>query len=180
LTFYYPSWNASLEPSESNIGGWMTSLYSKYQPLEQSRWNESNIDTLFYAGSQTLSPRTYNFSPRWSQEQYYFNIVQQPVNMITGYERQRRKGFMYQASEGGDNQTTDEYTKLITHVCNVSSIHQQKSKAKELAAISGLVMAQPYLDYTENDPAQGSLKLKIWEYNSFIVDPFARDPSFAV
>lgn len=143
------------------------------------RWNEANVDTLFYAGAQSLNPRTYNFSPGWSQEQYYFNIVQQPINMVTGYERQHRKGFMYQATEGGDNQTTDQYTRVITHACNVGSIHQQKSKAKELAAISGLVMAQPYLDFTEKDAAQGELKVKIWEYNSFIVDPFARDPSFS-
>lgn len=156
----------------------MDALYSKFQPIEQSRWNEASIDTMFYAGSQSLSPRIYNFAPGWSQEQYYFNIVQQPVNMVTGYERQHRKGFMYQASEGGDNQTTDQYTRVITHACNVGSIHQQKSKAKELAAISGLVMAQPYLDYTDKDAAQGTLKVKIWEYNSFIVDPFARDPSF--
>jgi len=156
----------------------MDALYSKFQPIEQSRWNEASIDTMFYAGSQSLSPRIYNFAPGWSQEQYYFNIVQQPVNMVTGYERQHRKGFMYQASEGGDNQTTDQYTRVITHACNVGSIHQQKSKAKELSAISGLVMAQPYLDYTDKDAAQGTLKVKIWEYNSFIVDPFARDPSF--
>lgn len=157
----------------------MDSLYSKYQPIEQARWNEAHIDSMFYAGSQTLNPRSYSFTPGWNQDAYYFNIVQQPVNMITGFERQHRKGFMYQASEGGDNQTTDQYTRLMTHACNVGSIHQQKSKAKELSAISGLVMAQPYLDYTDRDAAQGTLKLKIWEYNSFIVDPFARDPGFA-
>lgn len=157
----------------------MDALYSKFQPIEQSRWNEASIDTMFYAGSQSLSPRIYNFAPGWSQDKYYFNIVQQPINMVTGYERQHRKGFMYQASEGGDNQTTDQYTRVITHACNVGSIHQQKSKAKELSAISGLVMAQPYLDFTDRDAAQGALKVKIWEYNSFIVDPFARDPSFS-
>jgi len=98
--------------------------------------------------------------------------------MITGYERQHRKGFMYQASEGGDNNTTDQYTRLITHVANIGNIHEQKSRAKEQAAIAGLVLAQPYLDYNGCDPAQGELKLKIWEYNSFIVDPWARDPGF--
>lgn len=179
MSFYYPTFNAPTEPNHGNIRGWMDALYSKFQPIEQSRWNEANIDTLFYAGAQSLSPRMYNWAPGWSQDSYYFNIVQQPVNMITGFERQRRKGFMYQASEGGDNQTTDQYTRVITHACNIGSIHQQKSKAKELAAISGLVMAQPYLDYTDKDAAQGELKLKIWEYNSFIVDPFCRAPDFS-
>lgn len=99
--------------------------------------------------------------------------------MITGYERQHRKGFMYQASEGGDNQTTDQYTKLISHCANIGGIHEQKSKAKELAAISGMVLLQPYLDYTQGDEAQGSLKAKIWEYNSFLVDPYFRNPDMS-
>ena len=148
-------------------------------PLEQARWNESNIDTLFYAGSQSFVNRYFNFSPTSSFQQYYFNLIQQPINMVTGYERQHRKGFMYQASEGGDNETTDQYTKLITHVCNRSNIHEQKSKCKELAAISGMCLAQPYLDYTGEDPAQGELKLKIWEYNSFLIDPYFRNPDMS-
>lgn len=98
--------------------------------------------------------------------------------MITGYERQHRKQFMFEATEGGDPQATDEYTKIIQHVCNAGNIHEQKSKAKELAAVSGLCLLQPYLDYTGNDQAQGELKVKVWEYNSFLVDPYARDPGF--
>lgn len=179
MSFYYPTWNSSVEPNSGNIRNWLDNLYQKYQPVEQSRWNQSNLDTLFYAGAQNLNNRNFNFSPGWNQQQYYFNIIQQPINMVTGYERQHRKGFMYQASEGGDNQTTDQYTRLMTHVSNIGNIHLQKSKAKELAAVAGLCMAQPYLDYHGNDPAQGELKVKIWEYNSFIVDPWARDPGFS-
>lgn len=99
--------------------------------------------------------------------------------MITGYERQHRKAFMYQASEGGDNQTTDQYTRLIDHICTVGAIHEQKSKAKELAAVSGMCLVQPYLDYTCEDQAQGELKLKVWEYNAFLVDPYFRSPDMS-
>lgn len=99
--------------------------------------------------------------------------------MITGYERQHRKQFSYVPTEGADPQTTDQYTKLITHVANAGSIHEQKSKAKELAAISGMVLAQPYLDYSGDDQAQGELKLKIWEYNAFLVDPYFRSPDMS-
>lgn len=94
--------------------------------------------------------------------------------MVTGYERQHRKQWQYQASEGADPQTTDQYTKLIIHEANKGNIHEQKSKAKELAAISGMVLVQPYLDYTVDDQAQGTLKVKIWEYNSFLMDPYWR------
>jgi hypothetical protein len=99
--------------------------------------------------------------------------------MITGYQRQHRKSINYIASEGGDSQTTDQYTRIIDHACNVGGINEQFSKACELAAISGLVLLQPYLDFVGDDPSQGTLKAKIWEYNAFLVDPYARDPGFA-
>lgn len=99
--------------------------------------------------------------------------------MVTGYERQHRKNFSYVPTEGADLQTTDEYTRLITHVANAGCIHEQKSKAKELAAIAGMCLVQPYLDYTADDAAQGTLKIKIWEYNAFLVDPYFRSPDMS-
>lgn len=179
ISFYYPPWNNALEPNQGNVRQWLDNLYSKFQPIEQSRWNQSNIDTLFYAGSQTFVNRYFNFSPTTSYQQYYFNLIQQPVNMITGYERQHRKNFSYVPTEGADPQTTDQYTKLITTVANQGSIHEQKSKGKELACISGMVLLQPYLDYSGDDQAQGDLKIKIWEYNSFLVDPYFRSPDMS-
>jgi len=99
--------------------------------------------------------------------------------MTTGYQRQHRKSINYIPSEGADPQTTDQYTRLMTHVCNTEGINEQFSKACELAAVSGMVLLQPYLDYVGDDPAQGSLKLKIWEYNSFLVDPYFRNPDMS-
>lgn len=179
MAFYYPTWSSNIEPNQGNIRQWCDNLYSKFQPIEQSRWNQSNIDTLFYAGAQTFVNRYFNFSPTTSYQQYYFNIVQQPINMITGYERQHRKQWTFVPSENADPRTTDQYTKLIGHVANRGCIHEQKSKAKELAAVSGMCLAQPYLDYTGDDQAQGELKVKIWEYNSFLVDPYFRSPDMS-
>jgi hypothetical protein len=145
----------------------------------EKRWNQSNIDTLFYAGSQTFVNRYFNFAPTTSYQQYYFNLCQQPVNMITGYQRQHRKSITYIPSQGGDSQTTDQYTKIITSVANTEAIHDQFSKACELACVSGMVLLQPYLDFTKDDPAQGQLQLKIWEYNAFLVDPYFRMPDMS-
>jgi len=179
LSLYLPPWNNTLEPSQNNIRQWLDNLQAKCMPVEQARWNQSNIDSLFYAGSQTFVNRYFGFQPTSNASQYYFNLVQQPVNMITGYQRQHRKSINYVPTEGSDPNTTDQYTRLMTHVCNNNGIHEQMSKAYELSAISGLVMVQPYLDYTTDDHAQGELKLKIWEYNSFLVDPYAREPDFS-
>jgi hypothetical protein len=179
MSFYLPPWNSSLEPNQGNIKQWLDNLYSKFMPIEQARWNESQIDSMFYAGNQSFINRNFNFSHGHSAQNYYFNLIKTPLDMVTGYERQHRKSFMYQATEGADNQTTDQYTKLITHICNAGDIHEQKSKAKELAAISGMCLMQPYLDFTEEDPLQGELKVKIWEYNSFLVDPYFRSPDMS-
>jgi len=81
--------------------------------------------------------------------------------------------------EGADTQTTDQYTRLITHVANEGGIHEQKSRAKEQAAITGMVLLQPYLDFSGNDPAQGEMRTKVWEYNSFLVDPYFRNPDMS-
>ena len=157
----------------------MENLYSRFQPLEQSRWNQANIDTLFYAGNQTFINQNLNFTAGMSSNQYYMNLVQQPVNMVTGFQRQHRKAISYYPADGADPLTTDQYTKLISKVCVTGNIHEQFSKSCELSAVAGLNLLQPYLDYTDDDQAQGTLKLKIWEYNSFIVDPWARDPGLA-
>jgi hypothetical protein len=123
--------------------------------------------------------RYFNFTPSFSYQNFYFNLLQQPVNMVTGYQRQHRKQINYIPSEGADTQTTDQYNKLMTHVCNTNGIHEQFSRACEQAAITGMVLLQPYLDYTSSDPAQGELKVKLWEYNSFLVDPYARSYDFS-
>jgi hypothetical protein len=179
LTFYYPPWNNALEPNQGNIRQWLDNLYTKFQPIEQSRWNQSNIDTLFYAGSQTFVNRYFNFSPTTSYQQYYFNLIQQPVNMVTGYQRQHRKQGIFVPMEGADSSTTDQYTRLINHVSNAGDIYEQFSRGCEQATIAGLVMLQPYLDYNGNDQAQGEIKIKLWEYNSFLVDPYARAYDFS-
>lgn len=179
ISLYLPPWNNNIEPNQGNVRSWLDNINSKFMPVEQARWNQSNIDTLFYAGSQTFVNRYFNFSPTTSYQQYYFNLVQQPVNMVTGYQRQHRKSIAYQNIDNSDPQTTDQYTKLMTNVAMRGSIHEQFSKACELSAISGMVLLQPYLDFNGDDHAQGELKLKIWEYNSFLVDPYFREPDMS-
>lgn len=175
MSFYYPPWNNALEPNQGNVRQWLDNLYSKFQPIEQARWNQSNIDTLFYAGSQTFINRYFNFTPSFSYQNFYFNLLQQPVNMVTGYQRQHRKSFNYIPCEGADPHTTDQYTRLMTHVANKEGVHEQFSRACEQACVTGMVLLQPYLDYNADDPAQGQLRLKLWEYNSFLVDPYFRN-----
>lgn len=174
LSFYYPPFNSSVEPTEGNVRGWLDTMYAKFQPLEQSRWNQANIDTLFHAGAQNFVNQHFGSAQPQNTNNFYFNLVQQPCNIITGYQRQHRKSINYVPADGSDPNTTDQYTRVMTHLCNGGDFHEVYSRACELAAITGMVMMQPYLDYSGDDPAQGTMKWKLWEYNSFLVDPFFR------
>lgn len=95
--------------------------------------------------------------------------------MVTGRQRQKRKSIVYEAADGADPKTTDQYTRMIMNNCQKEGIHEAFSKSCELSVIAGLNLMQPYLDFNGDDPGQGQLKLKIWEYNSFMVDPYFRN-----
>lgn len=175
ISLFLAPFNNQIEPNQGNVRQWLDNLYTKFQPIEQCRWNNANIDSLFYAGEQSFINRHFSFNPGVSYQNYHFNIAQQPINMITGYQRQHRKSIAYQAADGCDPQTTDQYTRLIVNNNQKERIHEVFSKSCELSTIAGMNLLQPYLDFTGDDPAQGQLKVKIWEYNSFLVDPFYRE-----
>lgn len=98
--------------------------------------------------------------------------------MVCGYQKQHRKSITYIPAEGGGSQTTDQYTKCVMHANNCRGILEKFSRACEESAISGMVLMQPYLDFLD-DPVNGTLDLKVWSYNSFLVDPYFRNPDMS-
>jgi hypothetical protein len=178
MPMYFPPWDTDTEPNESNVKVWMDNLYGKFEPLEQARWNQSNIDTLFYAGEQRFINSYFNFYPQYNTQSFHFNLIQQPVNMITGYQRQHRKSINFTPIENTKQEYSDDLNKIITYANNYRGILEKMSTAYEQSAISGMVLAQPYLDFTD-DPINGTLDLKIWSYNSFMIDPYFREPDMS-
>lgn len=177
MSFYSPPWEDTQEPSQGNIRQFLDNLYMKFEPLEQARWNEANTDTQFYGGNQSYINSYFNLAQTDKNNRFTFNLLQQPVNLVTGYQRQNRKSLIFEPSDGGDAQTCDQYTKLIMKGAIKGGINEAFSRACELATVSGLVLMQPYLDFSCGDPAQGEMKVKIWEYNSFLCDPYCREPN---
>lgn len=178
MPMYFPPWDTDTEPNESNIKVWLDNLYGKFEPLEQARWNQSNIDTLFYAGEQKFINSYFNFNPTNNFQSFQFNLIQQPVNMVTGYQRQHRKSINFTPLEKSKQDYSDELTNVVTYANNYRGILEKVSTAYEQSAISGMVLMQPYLDYTD-DPINGTLDLKVWSYNSFMVDPYFREPDMS-
>lgn len=175
---YFQPWDNSEEPNEQNIKIWMDNTYGKFESIEQARWNQSNIDTLFYAGEQRFINSYFNFYPQYNWQTFYFNFIQQPVNMVTGYQRQHRKSISYIPVEGTHQDSADDLTKLVKYGNSYRQILEKFSIACEQSAISGMVMMQPFLDFTD-DPINGTLDLKVWSFNSFIVDPYFRQPDMS-
>ena len=146
-----------------------------YNPLEQARWNQSNIDTLFVAGEQRFINSYFGNYSQNNFQNFHFNLIQQPINMVTGYQRQHRKSITYMPVEGSSQDLADELTVIETYANNYRKRLEKFSQGCELAAVSGMCLAQPFLDFRADDPINGVLDLKIWPYNSFFIDPFFRD-----
>ena len=178
MPMYFPPWDTDVEPNESNIKTWMDNLYGKFEPIEQARWNQGNIDSLFYAGEQRFINSYFNFFPTYNAQTYHFNLIQQPINMVTGYQRQHRKSINYTPIEGSHQQSSDDLTRLVTYANNYRNILEKLSTAYEQSAITGMVFIQPYLDFTD-DPINGTMDLKIWSYNSFLCDAYFREPDYS-
>lgn len=166
------------EPNANNIVNILQNIYTRFQSVEEVRWNESNIDVRFWAGDQDFIYQYFTFAPNYNFKNFYFNIIRQPVCMITGYQRQHRKSISVTPVEMASQHTADQFNKLLAFSHSKRHILEKFSDAVEQSITSGLVLIQPYLDFKE-DPVNGVLDLKIWEYNSFMVDPYFRNPDMS-
>ena len=166
------------EPNANNIVNILQNVYTRFQSVEEVRWSESNIDDRFWAGDQDFIYQQFTFAPNYSFQNFYFNIIRQPVCMLTGYQRQHRKSISCTPVEMASQHTADQFNKLLQFSHTKRHILEKYSDAIEQAVTTGLVLVQPYLDFKE-DPINGVLDLKIWDYNSFMVDPYFREPDMS-
>ena len=166
------------EPNANNIVNILQNIYTRFQSVEEVRWNESSIDTRFAAGDQDYINQYFTFAPNYNFKNFYFNIIRQPVCMMTGYQRQHRKSVSVVPVEYASQHTADQFNKILSFCHSKRHILEKFSDAIEQSITSGMVLIQPYLDFKE-DPINGTLDLKIWEYNSFMVDPYFRNPDMS-
>ncbi len=164
--------------TDENLAMVLDSSYARYQSVEQSRWNESNIDSRFYSGDQDYMYQYFNFAPNYGLKKFFFNIIQQPCNMVTGYQRQHRKNFNTVPIENSSQETSDEWNEILTYADKKGWLNEKFSMGCEQSCTTGLCLMQPYLDYTE-DPVNGDVRWKLWEYNSFLIDPYFRNPDMS-
>lgn len=149
----------------------MDSTYSKNITINQSFWSEADLDTRFKAGDQTLWNDIYGNLPAFRRKQFNFNRIRRIVNMVTGHQRQNRKSTIVQPIEGSDQETADQFSKLLFHVNNQGNVLHTISEAFEGALTTGMNLLSVWMDY-RNDPVNGDICVDNVSYNAYLIDPF--------
>lgn len=149
----------------------MEAFYSQSITINASYWGEGDTDLRFYMNDQTLWNDLYGNLPANRRRQFCFNRIQRVVNMISGYQRRNRKSMVATPVENADDETADQFTKVLIWINNQEDVLESVSEAFQSALITGLSFLQLWVDY-RSDPVSGNVKLDVCPYNYFIVDPY--------
>lgn len=144
----------------------------------QLYWSEADVDTRFYSGDQTVFNEQYGAMIPSRSRQFNFNRIRRIVEMISGYQRRNRKSTIVVPVQNGDQETADQFTKILMWQNNQEGTLQLLSDAFQGSVITGMNLVQVWMDYT-NDPVSGNIKLGNCSYNTFLIDPFFKKPDLS-
>lgn len=155
-----------------NIHSYMENVYLAGIQYNQSFWMQAAMDTRYYCGDQSLY-NSYSFGTgSWpNHRQFNFNRIRRIISMVEGYQRKNRKSTIVIPEENGDEQTADEYTKLMMYINRKGNILETISEAFVGALITGLNLIQLWIDY-RTDPVNGDIRANKISYNEIFMDPF--------
>jgi hypothetical protein len=153
--------------------------YTNNLSLWSIAWSQGNIDVRLEAGDSSLMAQLNNQVLSSGSNSYYFNRVRPICNMISGYQRRNRKSTVVVPLENGDQETADQFTKILLQIYKKENVYETISEAfHQGACITGMNLLQVYLDFT-NDPLNGDIKVDNLAYNEFMIDPYFRKPDLS-
>jgi hypothetical protein len=137
-------------------------------------WNQALLDTQYYAGDQSLWASLYGNVPAYIRKQFNFNLIMPFAHQIQGHQMRTRKSTIAEPIENADQQTADDYTKILMQIYREGNVQETISEAfLSGSIITGLNLLEIYNDFT-SDPISGDLKIAIKPYNTLIMDPYWR------
>src|ERR1700677_561551 len=132
----------------------METDYTNSIMMNQYYWVEGDIDTRFEVSDQTVWGELYGNLSSNRGRQFSFIHIRRIVNMGAGHQRRNRKSTIVTPVENGDNQTADQFTKVMMWVNNQDGILETISEAFHGSLITGINLLQVWVDY-RNDPISG-------------------------
>jgi len=157
----------------------MNADYTANQSIWQTYWTEASLDTRLEAGDTTLMAELNTTLPNSGRGAWSFNRTRPLCNMVSGHQRRNRKSTIAVPLENADQQTADQFTKIMLNIYKREGIYETISDAfHQGPCITGMNLLQLYLDYT-NDPISGDIKVDNCAYNTFMIDPYFRKPDLS-
>lgn len=151
----------------------MEAFYANSITINQSFWSEADTDTRFEVGDQTLWSDLYGNLPANRRRQFNFNRIRRVINLISGHQRKNRKSTICVPVENGDQDTADQFTKILIWINNQEQVLETISDSFHGALVTGMNLMQVWIDY-RNDPVSGNIRVDNCSYNSFLIDPYFR------
>lgn len=149
----------------------MEQAYANSITINQSFWSEADIDSRFKAGDQTLWNDIYGNLPAFRSRVFNFNRIRRVCNMVTGYQRRNRKSSIAIPIENSDEQTADQFSKIMLWAMNKDNTLETISQAFDGAVTTGMNLLSIWMDYRE-DPINGDICVDNVSYNGYLIDPF--------
>ena len=149
----------------------MSKFYNESITINQSFWGEAATDTRYEAGDQSLWADLYASIPTSRGKSFNFNRIRRITNMISGQQRKNRKSTIVTPVENGDEETADQFSKILMWINQQEGVLETVSEAFHGSLVTGLNLLQIWVDY-RTDPVSGNIKVEKCDYNSFLIDPF--------
>jgi len=149
----------------------MEAFYAESITINQAFWSEADTDTRFEAGDQSLWNDVYGNLPATRRRQFNFNRIRRTIEMIGGHQRRNRKSTIVVPVDNGDDQTADQFSKILMWVNRQEGVLETISESFHGALVTGMNLMQVWVDY-RSDPVSGNIRVDNCSYNSFLIDPF--------
>lgn len=156
----------------------METFYNQALTINLAFWGEADTDYRFYAGDQSLWNEIYGNLPFANNRSFNFNRIRRVVDMVSGYQRRNRNSTIVVPIENADQDTSDQFTETLMWLDRQENISDTLSRAFNGALVTGMAMMQVWMDYRE-DPINGNIRVTQHAYNTFMCDPFFREPDMS-
>lgn len=148
--------------------------FDRFYNYAYTAWSEffpeAEKDLRFYLGDQWDASEKRDLFQE-GRNAFVFNLIRRSINMVTGYQRKNRLSSVVVPVEDSDQETADQFSKLLLQVMQMNNGYQYISDAFGGALKTGFNMLSLWVDYRE-DPLNGDIKIMREPYSSFIVDPY--------